>query len=247
MDLGIAGKVALVTASSKGLGRGSALALAEEGCKVVICARGEEALAKTAADIEERGAAGSEVLAIVDDVTDPEAPARLVASTVEHFGGLDILVGNAGGPPPGRALDITDEAIAAAVNANLTTSVRLAREAVPHMRDNGWGRICFITSASVKQPIPTLALSNTARTGLWAWAKTAAQDLIGDGITVTMACPGSHDTDRIKALVASGAFSGRLGDPDDFGKVVAFLCSEPAKFVSGVALQVDGASVAGLL
>jgi 3-oxoacyl-[acyl-carrier protein] reductase len=244
MDLGIAGKVALVTASSKGLGRGSAIALAQEGCKVVICARGEEALAKTTADIEETGA---DVLAIVDDVTEPDAPARLVASTVEHFGGLDILVGNAGGPPPGRALDVTDDGIAAAVNANLTTSVRLAREAVPHMRTNGWGRICFITSPSVKQPIPTLALSNTARTGLWAWAKTAAQDLIADGITVNLACPGSHDTDRMKALVASGSFSGRLGDPADFGKVVAFLCSDAAKFVSGVAVQVDGAAVSGLL
>ena len=247
MDLGIAGRVALVTASSKGLGRASAIALAEEGCKVVICARGEEALAAAANDIEAAGADGSEVLAIVDDVTEPDAPARLVASTIEHFGGIDILVGNAGGPPPARALDVTDEAIAAAVNANLTTSVRLAREAVPHMRAKGWGRICFITSASVKQPIPTLALSNTARTGLWAWAKTAAQDLIDDGITVTLACPGSHDTDRMKALVASGSFSGRLGDPADFGKVVAFLCSEPAKFVSGVALQVDGAGVVGLL
>jgi 3-oxoacyl-[acyl-carrier protein] reductase len=244
MDLGIAGKVALVTASSKGLGRASAIALAQEGCKLVICARGEEALANTTSDIEETGA---DVLAIVDDVTEPDAPARLVASTVEHFGGIDIVVGNAGGPPPGRALDVTDDGIAAAVNANLTTSVRLAREAVPHMRTNGWGRICFITSSSVKQPIPTLALSNTARTGLWAWAKTAAQDLIADGITVNLACPGSHDTDRMKALVASGSFSGRLGDPADFGKVVAFLCSDAAKFVSGVAVQVDGAGVVGLL
>ena len=242
MDLGIAGKVALVTASSKGLGRASALALAEEGCKVVICARGEEALRATADDI-----GGDDVLAVVDDVTEPDAPARLVATTVEHFGAIDILVGNAGGPPPGRAIDATDEANAAAVNNNLTTSVRLAREAVPHMRERGWGRICFITSSSVKQPIPTLAMSNTARTGLWAWAKTAAQDLAADGITVNLACPGSHDTDRMKALVASGAFSGRLGDPRDFGKVVAFLCSEPATFVSGAALQVDGAGTVGLL
>lgn len=244
MDLGIAGRVALVTASSKGLGRASALALAAEGCKVVICARGEEALASTASDIE---AVGGDVLAIVDDVTEPEAPARLVASTVEHFGACDIVVGNAGGPAPGRALDASDDDIASAINANLTTSVRLAREAVPQMRPAGWGRICFITSSSVKQPIPTLAMSNTARTGLWAWAKTAAQDLFDDGITVNLACPGSHDTDRMKALVASGAFRGRLGDPAAFGQVVAFLCSEPAKFVSGTALQVDGAGVVGLL
>ncbi len=244
MDLGIAGRVALVTASSKGLGRGSAIALAREGCKVVICARGEEALAQTAADIEE---VGGDVLAIVDDVTEPDAPARLVASTVEHFGSIDILVGNAGGPPPARALDLTDEAIESALNDNLTTSIRLAREAVPHMRERQWGRICFITSSSIKQPIPALAMSNTARTALWAWAKTASQDLIDDGITVNLTCPGSHDTDRIKALVEAGSTFGQLGDPDDFGKVVAFLCSDAAKFVSGTALQVDGARGVGLL
>ena len=244
MDLGIDGRIALVTAASKGLGLASAVALAEAGCRIVICARGEEALGDAAAAVS---AAGGDVLAIVDDVTDPEAPARLVASTVEHFGGLDILVANAGGPPPARALDATDDQIEAAVNANLTTSVRLTREAVPHMRPGAWGRICFITSVSVKQPIPTLALSNTARTGLWAWAKTAAQDLFDDGITLNLACPGSHNTDRMKQLVATGAYSGKLGDPGDFGRVVAFLCSEPAKFVSGVALQVDGASTLGLL
>jgi 3-oxoacyl-[acyl-carrier protein] reductase len=244
MDLGIAGRVALVTASSKGLGRGAALALAEEGCKVVICARGEEALAKTANDIAERGA---DVFAIVDDVTEPEAPARLVASTVEHFGGLDILVANAGGPPAARALDVTDEQLDAALNANLKTSIRLAQEAVPHMRTAHWGRICFITSVSVKQPIATLALSNVARTGLWAWAKTAAQDLFPDGITVNHACPGTHDTDRIRALRGGATPSGPIGNPDDFGKAVAFLCSEPANFISGVALQVDGAATIGLL
>jgi 3-oxoacyl-[acyl-carrier protein] reductase len=245
VDLGIAGRVALVTASSKGLGRGAAVALGAEGCKVVICARGEEALGGAAAAVSD---AGGEVLAVVDDVTEPEAPARLVAATVEHFGTIDIVVGNAGGPPPGRAFDVDDEAIAAAVNANLTTSVRLAREALPHMRAKGWGRICFITSSSIKQPIPTLALSNLARTGLWAWAKTAAQDVFADGVTVNLACPGLHDTDRIRALHGGGSIPGPVGDPDDFGRVVAFLCSEPAKFVSGTAVQVDGAgSVLGLL
>lgn len=244
MDLGLAGRVALVTASSKGLGKASALALAEEGCKVVICARGEEALGVAT---EEIGATGADVLAVVDDVTDPEAPDRLVATTVEHFGGIDILVANAGGPPAKRAMEVTDADIEAAVNANLTTSVRLASCAVPHMRARGWGRLCFVTSSSVKQPIPTLALSNLARTGLWAWAKTAAQDLFGDGITVNLACPGSHDTDRIRALRDSGVVRGPVGDPGDFGRVVAFLCSEPARFVSGTALQVDGAGVVGLL
>ena len=238
MDLGIAGKAALVTASSKGLGRASALSLARDGAKVVITARGEEALAATAADIDEVGA---EVLAVVDDVTDPEAPARLVATTVEHFGSVDILVANAGGPPPARALEVDDESLTAALNANLLTSIRLVQEAVPHMRSAGWGRICLITSSFVKQPSPVLALSNTARTGLWAWSKTAAMDLAGDGITLNLACPGLHDTDRTKGM------QGRKGDPADFGDVVAFLCSEPAKFVTGAALQVDGGAIQGLL
>ena len=241
MDLGIAGRVALVTASSKGLGRATAEALAAEGVKVALCARGRDALAETAAAIAD---AGGEALAIPADVTDPTQPAALVATTVEHFGRLDILVANAGGPPPARAMDVTDEQLAAAVNANFATSVRLVQAAVPHMTANRWGRICCITSSSVKQPIPGLALSNAARTALWAWAKTAAADLFPDGITLNLACPGSHDTERIRSL---GRVPDRLGRPEDFGKVVAFLCSEPAGFVSGAALQVDGAATLGLL
>ena len=247
MDLGIAGKVALVTAASKGLGLASARALAGEGARVVICARGREALAGAASSIAD---SGGDVHAIVSDVTDPVEPARLVAETVDRYGSLDILVANAGGPPPGRALEVEDDAIAAAVNANLTTSVRLVRESVPHMRAAGWGRICCITSSSVKQPIPFLALSNTARTGLWAWAKTAAADLFADGITLNLACPGAHATDRMLQLAgaATGSSTGEgMGDPGDFGKVVAFLCSQPAAFVSGAALHVDGAATLGLL
>ena len=241
MDLGIAGKVALVTASSKGLGRGSALALAQEGCKVVISARGEDALREAEKAIGEH----TDVLAISADVTEPETPARLVAAAVDRFGSLDIVVPNAGGPPPGRALEVTDEQLAEAVNNNLITSVRLVREAVPHMRATGWGRICCITSFTVKQPVPGLALSNAARTGLWAWAKTAAQDLFPDGITLNLACPGHHATERMKQLGGEGA--GPMGDPADFGKVVAFLCSGPANFITGTAVQVDGGAVLGLL
>jgi 3-oxoacyl-[acyl-carrier protein] reductase len=241
VDLGIAGRVALVTAASKGLGRAAAEALAGEGVRVVICARGADALAETESSLRSLGA---DVLAVPADVTDPAVPASLVATSVEHFGSLDILVGNAGGPPPGRALDLDDAAIEAAVNANLLTSVRLVREAVPHMRSGGWGRICLITSYSVKQPIPTLALSNTARTGLWAWAKTAAADLFGDGITLNLLAPGLHDTERVRQLGSGG---GPMGDPGDFGRIAAFLCSEPAKFVTGVALQVDGGATLGLL
>jgi len=237
MDLGLEGKVALVTAASKGLGRASALALVEEGAKVAINSRDPERVRATAEEM------GPGVLALPDDVTDPDAPRRLVGATVERFGRLDVLVANAGGPPKGRAIDVEDDALLAGINANLLTSIRLVREALPHMRAAGWGRICLITSSAVKQPIPNLATSNTARAGLWGWAKTAAQELVDEGITVNLACPGLHRTQR----VLDTGFSGRLGEPADFGRVVAFLCSEPARFISGVALQVDGAGTLGLL
>jgi 3-oxoacyl-[acyl-carrier protein] reductase len=238
MDLGIAGKVALVTAASKGLGLAAARSLSEEGARLVMCARDPDTLARAAATLP------GEVLAVPADVTEPAAPGGLVAAALERFGGLDILVANAGGPPPGRALDVTDEQINRAVNANLVTSVRLVREALPHMRAAGWGRICLITSIAVKQPIPDLALSNLARTGLWAWAKTAAADMFPYGVTLNLACPGLHATDRVLQL---GAARDRLGEPADFGRVVAFLCSAPAAFVSGAALSVDGAASTGLL
>ncbi|MGE5227473.1 MAG: SDR family oxidoreductase [Planctomycetaceae bacterium] len=237
MDLGITDKVALVTASSKGLGRGAALALSAEGCKVVICGRDPDALALAAADMP------GDVLALPIDVTEPDAPARLVEATVGRFGGLDILVANAGGPPQVRALDVTEEGMQAALNANMLTSIRLVQHAVPHMRSAGWGRIALITSSAVKQPIANLAYSNATRTGLWGWAKTASQELAGEGITLNALCPGLHATDRVLELGSQG----RLGDPEDFGRVVAFLCSEPAGFVSGVALLVDGAATLGLL
>jgi 3-oxoacyl-[acyl-carrier protein] reductase len=239
VELGLQGRVALVTASSKGLGLASAQALSQEGAKVVLCARDRRALEEAAA------AMPGEALAVPADVTDPGTPTRLVAAAVERFGGLHVLVGNAGGPPPGRALEVTDDGLAAALNANLLASIRLVQAAVPHLRAAGWGRICLIASISVKQPIPTLALSNTARTGLWAWAKTAAADLAGDGITLNLACPGTHATERMRQL--GGLGDGRVGDPADFGKVVCFLCSDQARFVSGAALQVDGAATVGLL
>jgi 3-oxoacyl-[acyl-carrier protein] reductase len=239
MDLGIAGKVALVTASSKGLGRGTALALAAEGVKVGICARGEDALRETERLVKEQG---GEVLALVADVTAPDEPARLVDAVAAHFGGLDILVANAGGPPLLRSLELTDEEILGAVNANMVTSIRLVRAAVPWMRRTGWGRICLITSIATKEPIPVLSLSNLSRTGLWAWAKTAAADLVPDGITLNSACPGSHATDRVKDT----GNPGRMGDPDDFCRIVAFLCSESAAFISGTAVSVDGGASKGL-
>lgn len=244
MDLGLSGRVAVVAASSKGLGRATAEALAAEGASVLLNGRDEAALDDAVATITAAGGTAAGVLA---DITHPATPHQLVDDAVARWGRLDIVVGNAGGPPPGRALDVGDEAVLEAVNANLLSSVRLAKAAVPHLRAGGWGRICFITSMSVRQPIPGLALSNTARAGLWAWAKTAASDLFAEGITVNLACPGLHATDRMKALGGAGSGSGAVGDPTDFGKVVAFLCSEPAAFMSGTAVGVDGAAVAGLL
>ena len=236
MDLGLAGRVAVVTAASKGLGRATAEALAAEGTKVVLNARNAAALDDLAAILDD-------AIVVPGDIADPALPAHLVDAAIARWGRVDIVVGNGGGPPTGRALDITDEQILDAVNANALASIRLARAAVPHMRREHWGRICFIASASVRQPIPDLALSNMSRTALWAWTKTAAQDLAEDGITVNLAAPGLHATDR---LIERGV-TGRTGDPVDFGKVVAFLCSDPATFINGVAFGVDGGAVIGLL
>ena len=181
MDLGLTGRMALVTASSKGLGRATAQALSQEGAKVVMCARNQE-----------------------------------VDAAVDCFGALHVLVANAGGPPPARALEVDDNTLQAALQANLLTSIRLVQAALPPMRAAGWGRICLITSRAVKEPIPTLALSNTARTGLWAWARTAAADLFPEGITLNLACPGSHDTERARQAGQLGG--GPVGDPADFAK-----------------------------
>ena len=236
MDLGLSGRVAVVTAASKGLGRATALALAAEGVKVVLNARNAVALDELADTLDD-------AVVLAGDISDPSLPARLIDTAVEHWGRVDIVIGNAGGPPSGRALDVTDEQILAAVNANMLASVRLARAAVPHMQRQQWGRVVFIASASVKQPIGDLALSNVARTALWAWTKTAAQDLAEQGITVNLAAPGLHATDR---LLERGV-TGRTGHPEDFGQVVAFLCSEQARFINGIALGVDGGAVTGLL
>lgn len=240
MDLEISGRVALVTGASRGLGRATATALAQEGAKVAICARDESRLREAETELSAYG----EVLALSADVTRPSTPRELVAATTERFGTLHILVANAGGPPPGRPLDVDEDVLVRAIESNLLASIRLVREALPHMRGEGWGRICLIASTTVKQPIPDLAASGMARAGLWAWAKPAATELFAEGITLNVACPGSHATERMKEI--GSAAGGPLGDPAAFGQVVTFLCSEPARFVSGTAVLVDGGRTLGL-
>ncbi len=241
MDLGIEGKAALVVAGSRGLGRATAEALVGEGVSVMVSSRDAPSLDEVRTELTGRGA---DVATMAADVTDPDVPAKLVRATVEAFGTIDIVIANAPGPPPGRSLDVDDDQLLAALQANLLSASRLTRAAVPVMRANRWGRICCITSYSVVQPIPTLALSNTARAGLWAWAKTAAQDLAaeGSGITVNLLCPGPHATDRMRELGGGGV----MGDPADFGSVAAFLCSRQARFINGSALVVDGGATLAL-
>lgn len=246
MDLGLKGRAAIVTAASKGLGRGTALALAAEGCNLVLNARSPEPLAETAAECR---ALGVEVIEVAADAGDPEVPQMLVTNAVGAFGRLDIAVANAGGPPAGKALDVSDEQILAAVEMNLLTSVRLVRAAVPPMTTNGFGRIVCITSSSIKQPISGLSLSNTARTGLYAWCKTAANDLAADPatrhITINLMCPGLHDTDRVKHLYGDNKPEW-TGHPEDFGRIAAFLCSTSTAYMTGETILVDGGSTLGL-
>ena len=228
MDLGLVGRRAAVAAASRGLGRASAAALAGEGVRVAICGRDPAGVETTAAEL---GA-----VPIIADVSTPEAASGFVRDARAALGGLDILVANAGGPPPGAFADVSDPAeYARAFQLNALSTIAMCAEAVPGMQAQQWGRVVAITSISVRQPIPTLILSNTARAG----------------VTVNSLQPGSHDTDRVRALGGGAAMTaavpaGRLGRPEDFGACCAFLCSESARFVTGAAIPVDGGAFAGL-
>lgn len=255
MDLGLKNKVALVAASSKGLGRASAEAIAAEGGRVTICARNAGALEQTRAEM---AATGADVLAVPADMANPADIANVVARTVEHFGGLHILVTNAGGPPPGYFPDFNDAAWESAVNLTLMSTVRLIRAALPHMQHAGWGRIINVTSISVKQPVDNLVLSNAIRAAVHGLAKTLANQVARNGITVNNVLPGYTLTDRIQQLAEARAADsgktpadilagmgepvpvGRVGRPHEFGATVAFLASEQAAFINGVSLPVDG-------
>jgi 3-oxoacyl-[acyl-carrier protein] reductase len=247
MDLGIAGRRAAVAASSGGLGFASAQALADNGVRVAICGRDPERLAAAAARIE--GA-----VAIEADVSSPEGASGFVEQATEALGGLDILVPNAGGPPAGNFTATPFEAYRPALELNLLSTVAMCTAAVPTLRAQGWGRVVAITSVSVRQPMGNLILSNTARAGVTGFLKTLATEIAPDGVTVNSVQPGTHATDRMRQLHGGSDFSGvaagipvrQVGRPEDFGAVVAFLCSDQARFVTGAALQVDGGAYAGL-
>jgi 3-oxoacyl-[acyl-carrier protein] reductase len=259
VDLGLNGKVALVAASSKGLGKASALALAREGARVTICARTETDLEAAAEEI--RREAHAEVLAVPADLTNAAGIQSVVRATVERFGGVDVLVNNSGGPALGRFPDLTDDDWRQAFEVVTLNFVRFVREVVPHMREKRWGRIIGIQSSSVKEPLQYLDLSNGIRPGIAGLMKAIMPDLAKDGITINLVLPGMFLTSRIHAGLASGSAQerklaeeelaplaatiplGRLGEPIELGHLVAFLASEPASYITGGVYQVDGGSI----
>jgi 3-oxoacyl-[acyl-carrier protein] reductase len=263
MKLGLEGRCALVCAASKGLGRASAAALAAEGASVAICGRDLASLTATASEIAR--ATGGKVVPIQADVSRAPDVEQLIDSTVTSLGGLDVLVTNTGGPKSGPFTSFTDADWQAAIDSLLMSVVRLSRAAIPHMRARGGGRIINITSISAKQPIAALVLSNTLRAGITGLWKTLALELAADRITVNCVAPGYTATDRVMELneaaaaregiaaadvqrrLEAGIPLARMGSPEEFGAAVAFLASQPAAYITGVTLQIDGGWTKGLI
>jgi 3-oxoacyl-[acyl-carrier protein] reductase len=248
VDLGIAGRNALIAASSAGLGYATAAALSEAGCTTVLSGRNQERLENAAKSIP-----GS--IPIVSDVSNAEGASILVTQAEEALGaGIDILVTNAGGPPPGNFSTTDVSAYMSALELNLISVVAMCKEAVPGMQKREWGRVLAITSISVRQPIPNIMLSNTARSGATGFLKTLALEVAADGVTVNSIQPGFHDTDRVRNLygdvdleeLARSVPSGKIGEARDFGQVAAFLCSEQAGYITGAAIPVAGGTYRGL-
>ncbi len=255
MDLGIKGRRALVCASSKGLGRGCAEALAAEGVDLVMNARGAETLDETAAAI--RDAHGVDVITVAADITSEDGRAKVLAAA----GQIDILVNNAGGPPPGMWTDWEREDFIKALDSNMLTPIALIKALVPAMMERGWGRVVNITSQSVKAPIPVLGLSNSARAGLTGYVAGTSRQVAPSGVIMNNLLPGIHATDRAESLDGGVAKAEgitieearerrcatiparRYGTPEEFGKACAFLCSEHAGFIVGQNLLLDGGGV----
>lgn len=263
MDLGLNQRVALVTGASSGLGLAIARALAAEGCAVAMVARREDVLEREARDIV--GKSKGRALPLVGDMTRPADVARVTSQAAALLGSIDILVANAGGPPSTTLATTSDEQYQAALELNLMASIRLTRAVVPAMRERRWGRVIFVSSMAAKQPVGGLLLSNTARAGLLGFAKTVANECAPDNVLVNTVLPGHFDTDRalelakmrsardgrpVEEILRDRALSiplGRSGRPEEFAAAVAFLASERASFITGVALQIDGGQIAGLI
>ena len=255
MDMGLTGKKALVCASSKGLGRGCAEALAAEGVDLVMNARTEGPLQEAAETIRKEH--GVKVIAVAADITTEEGRAKVL----EAAGQVDILVTNAGGPPPGMWTDWEREDFIRALDANMLTPIALIKALVPGMIQRGWGRVVNITSVSVKSPIPVLGLSNSARAGLTGYVAGTSRQVAGAGVTINNLLPGIHATDRAVALDqgvckaqgitleearaqrAATIPAGRYGTPEEFGAACAFLCSRHAGFIVGQNILLDGGAV----
>ena len=263
MDLGIRGKVALVAASSKGLGRAVAEELAAEGAHLVMCARGKETLEQTAESIRQK--TGVKVVAVAADVSDPADAARVVKAAFDEFGRVDILVTNSGGPPSGPFESFTLEMWDAATRLLLKSAVELTRAVLPGMKERRWGRILNVTSIAAKQPIEGLMLSNSLRAAVIGFARTLANEVAPFGVTVNNLLPGYTRTDRVQELArAAGGKAGasntdivskwekeipmgRLGEPREFAALAAFLASERASYITGSSIAVDGGWIRSLL
>lgn len=263
MDLGLRNKVALVAAASRGLGRAVAEELAAEGASLVLCARDTKTITETAAAIADKS--GAHVLAVAADVSIPSDVKRLVESATARFGRIDILVTNAGGPPAGRFENLSAEQWEAATRLTLFSAIELARQVLPGMKERRWGRILNITSIAVKQPVDNLILSNSLRAGLTGFARTLANEVATDGITVNNILPGYTRTERLVELaemmatkqgISASEFMSRweqeipmrrLGEPREFAALAAFLVSERASYITGTSIQVDGGWIRSLL
>jgi 3-oxoacyl-[acyl-carrier protein] reductase len=246
MDLGIRGRTAAVAAASTGLGFGCAAALVAEGVRVAICSRDRVRVEAAAARL------GADVVAIVADVSTERGATGFVDQAAAALGPIDILVPNAGGPPRGTFSTTSLSAYREAFELNALSTIAMCRAAVPAMRERHWGRVVAITSAGARQPIPVLAASSTARAAVTSFLKVLATEVAPHGITVNSVQPGVHATDRIKSLgpieeIAKRVPAGIVGSAEDFGKIVAFLCSEPAKFVTGTSVLADGGAYPGLV
>ena len=263
MDTGLKDRAALVGGASRGIGRAIALGLAREGATVALCARNQDTLDKARDEI--RNETGATVLSLICDMSRPEDIKAAVAAAADAFGRLDIVVNNAGGPPTGAFDALDDSYWQHAINQNLLSAVRTTREALPHLRRSGSGRVINITSVAVKQTIDGLMLSNATRLGVIGWAKTLSRELAPNGITVNNICPGNIATERLISLIEERAKRqkqsveeavsveegripmGFLGEPDDVANLAVFFASDKARYINGTTVQVDGGSTTAIM